>query len=179
MAKPLTKTQKDLIAGFTVAVVVIIAGVVAAIVLTRKESESAHSGVVTPSVSPVTPAQTQTIRLEDGSGNCFGFTLFGAVMEPPTTGICDQGSWIVDSTNKVLTYRTSSHQYCMNAPPVGSATGGNVYGGNGSNCLGVEIDTDGVIKAVDANLCVNYIGGNSVEWGSCPGYQFTVVNISS
>ena len=171
------------IIGVSVFAVVLIAGIVIAIVLTRK------GGTPVPPVTSagpaastsVQPVQTRSLLLKDpSSGDCFTFPSFAPVMGSP--GACNTGIWVQNETEETLSFDSTSQPpfiYCIQRPGRVST---NVLGSTGSGCIGVFIDGDKIRASKTSDetedVCINDVFGD-IQWGDCgTAFAFDVAYIS-
>lgn len=171
----LTTRTKGIVIGFSVFAVLVVAGIVLAVVLTRKHGENI-STTPTPSVSltvtALPPAKIKNILLKDDNGDCYFFPSFSPVLGKP--GECGNGYWVQNQTVDFLSYDASQYEFCIQRPTERATQ---VIGGT-ANCLGVVLE-DNIIRAVKMNssteeLCINETEGN-ILWDDCStALHFTV-----
>lgn len=152
--------ERNLIIGFTVAIVALVAGIVVAIVLTRDESQPVPSATtVTPTTTNI-PIHTTNVFLQNGSGECYSFTQFRPQMGTP--GTCTTGFWIVNSTQDIISFDGNTYEYCIQVP---TAVSEDVNGSTSTRCRGIQLIND-TIKVKDQDLCINDVAGD-IEWNVC------------
>jgi len=172
-----------MIIGFSVFIVLLIAGIVVAIVLTRKEGVPIPPIISVPPtpVNPsVPPGVVRRLLLKNSAGDCFSFPSFKPTLGTPDA--CDTGEWVQSDSQETLSFESITdplYLYCMQIPSTDSTP---VYGSTGTDCAGVRI-VGNTIKAIttkdpDTELCINDMFGD-IQWSDCSSaFQFTLDYLS-
>lgn len=160
--------ERNLIIGFSVAILALIAGVVVALIFTRHVDTPIPSAVIPTATVAPPPLQKTSVLLKNNLGECFFLPSFKPSLGAP--GPCNTGFWVINTTSNIVSFDGVNYEYCIQAPGTVSSS---VLGSTSAGCTDITM-IDGIIKAQTANLCVNEASGD-FTWNTCDtAFKFEV-----